>query len=276
MSWFIIRRMLQSVMVLLFVTIAVFFIMHAMPGDPILTCLGDEATEESVRHYTELFGFNQPLYIQYQRWLTGFFHGETGRSVVYAKDVIHILPARIAVTLTIALPAFVLSVISGVLPGVLAAFKRGKLLDSVISAIANIGLCIGVAMIPSYAKLTRSRVLQLRESDFVTAGIISGQSKMKNTLKHILPNCLPVSIVRMTMNLGAAIMAEAGLCYPGAGITPPTPYCGYLVNYGREWLSAKPYMCILPGLLIIAATWALNVCGHALRDALDPKFRGRL
>lgn len=140
----------------------------------------------------------------------------------------------------------------------------------------NICLCIGVALIPSYARLTRGQVLQLKESDFVTAGIISGQTKIKNALTHILPNCLPANIVLMTMNLGAAIMVEAGLSYLGVGITPPTPSWGYLVNYGREWLSTKPYMCILPGMFIIATTWAFNVCGDALRDALDPKLRGRL
>ena len=150
----------------------------------------------------------------------------------------------------------------------LAAVMGGGLL--------NVCLCIGVALIPSYARLTRSQVLQLRESDFVTAGIISGQSKLKNALTHILPNCLPANIVLMTMNLGAAIMVEAGLSYLGVGITPPTPSWGYLVNYGREWLNTKPYMCILPGLFIIATTWAFNVCGDALRDALDPKLRGRL
>lgn len=187
----------------------------------------------------------------------------------------------------------------GMLVGMLAGYM-GKLADTVImrvldammtlpmiilaiflasvmgGGLVNVCVCIGIAMVPSYARLTRSQVLQIRQLDYVTAGMITGSGKLKNAFTHILPNCLPGNIVLMTMNLGTAIMVEAGLSYLGVGITPPTPSWGYLVNYGREWLSTKPYMCIIPGLFIIGTTWAFNVCGDALRDALDPKLRGRL
>jgi peptide/nickel transport system permease protein len=131
-------------------------------------------------------------------------------------------------------------------------------------------------MIPSYARLTRGQVLQIKQLDFVTASALSGSKPIKIALKHILPNCLPALIILMTMNLGAAIMIEAGLSYLGIGVVPPNSSWGYLINYGRAWLNTKPYMCIAPGVFIILTAWAFNICGDALRDALDPKLRGRL
>ncbi len=159
------------------------------------------------------------------------------------------------------IPVIILAIFMGVL------FGKGLM---------NVCICIGIAMVPTYARLTRGLVLQIKQLDYVTASVISGSKPVKVALKHILPNCLPALIVLMTMNLGAAIMIEAGLSYLGIGVVPPDSSWGYLINYGRTWLNAKPYMSIAPGIFIILTAWAFNICGDALRDALDPKLRGRL
>ena len=159
------------------------------------------------------------------------------------------------------IPVIILAIFMGVL------FGKG---------LGNICICIGIVMIPSYARLTRGQVLQIKQLDYVTASVLSGSKPVKIALKHILPNCLPALIVLMTMNLGAAIMIEAGMSYLGIGVVPPNSSWGYLINYGRTWLSDKPYMSIAPGVFIILTAWAFNICGDALRDALDPKLRGRL
>lgn len=140
--------------------------------------------------------------------------------------------------------------------------------------LGNICLCIGIVMIPSYARLTRGQVLSVKQLDFVTAGKIGGATRLKNTIKHILPNCLSPNLVLMTMNLGTAILTEAALSYLGMGINPPTASWGSMVSEGYKYLSNYPHLAIIPGIFIMLIVWSFNVCGDALRDALDPKLRG--
>lgn len=139
----------------------------------------------------------------------------------------------------------------------------------------NMCLCIGIVMIPGYARLTRGQVLTVKQLDFVIAGQIGGASRFKNTMKHILPNCLSPNLILMTMNLGTAILTEAALSYLGMGINPPTASWGSMVSDGYKYLSNHPQLAIVPGIFIMLIVWAFNVCGDALRDALDPKLRGR-
>jgi len=137
---YILKRVRQSIIVLFIVTLLVFLIMHAMPGDPIKIFLGETATPEQVQYYTQEFGLDQPVYVQYFKWMSGLFRGEMGRSVTYASEVSSLIPKRIAATLSITIPAFVFSVLLGTCLGILAAIRRGRILDSFISVFANIGI----------------------------------------------------------------------------------------------------------------------------------------
>ena len=129
-------------------------------------------------------------------------------------------------------------------------------------------------MIPSYARLTRGQVLSLKELDYVYAGKIGGATRIKNAVKHILPNCMAPNLILMTMNLGMAILTEAALSFLGMGINPPIASWGAMASDGYKYLSSSPYLAIIPGLFILITVWAFNICGDALRDALDPKLRG--
>ena len=116
----------------------------------------------------------------------------------------------------------------------------------------------------------------LNGADYVTAGTLCGASRIRNTLVHVFPNCLSVNIVSMTASLGGAILAEANLSFLGMGITPPTPSWGAMVSGGYKYLSTQPIIAIAPGIAIIIVVLCFNMCGDALRDALDPKLRGTL
>jgi len=157
------------------------------------------------------------------------------------------------------------------IPVVILALFLGSILGK---GLGNIMLCIGIVMMPGYARLTRGQVLSVKQLDYVTAGKIGGATRLKNALKHILPNCLAPNLVLMTMNLGSAILTEAALSYLGMGINPPTASWGAMVSDGYRFLSSFPHIAILPGIFIIITVWSFNVCGDALRDALDPKLRG--
>ncbi len=157
------------------------------------------------------------------------------------------------------------------IPVVILALFLGSILGK---GLGNIMLCIGIVMMPGYARLTRGQVMAVKQLDYVTAGKIGGAGRMKNAVKHILPNIMAPNLVMATMNLGTAILTEASLSYLGMGINPPTPSWGAMVSDGYRYLSEYPHIAILPGLFIIVTVWAFNVCGDALRDATDPRLRG--
>lgn len=159
------------------------------------------------------------------------------------------------------------------IPVVILALFLGSILGK---GLGNIMLCIGIVMMPGYARMTRGQVLSVKQLDYVTAGKIGGATSLKIALKHILPNCIAPNLVLATMNLGAAIMTEAGLSFLGMGINPPTPSWGAMVSEGYKYLTTAPHVAIVPGIFIILTVWSFNVCGDALRDAIDPRLRGTL
>lgn len=159
------------------------------------------------------------------------------------------------------------------IPMIILALFLGSILGK---GLFNICLAIGISMIPSYARVTRGQVLTVKQMDYITAGQLCGASKFKNTLVHILPNCISSNIVLMTMNLGNAILNEAALSFLGMGINPPTASWGNMVNDGYKFMSVDPVISIAPGVFIMIVVLRFNIVGDALRDALDPKLRGTL
>ena len=144
MGKYILKRIGQSIIVLILVTVLVFFVMHLMPGNPVQIYLGETATPEQIEYYTKEFGLDKPVYVQYFKWIEGLFHGEMGYSIAFSKDVTELLPERIMTTLSVTVPAFIIAIVFGVMLGVLAATHRGRFLDSLISVFANIGIATPV------------------------------------------------------------------------------------------------------------------------------------
>jgi peptide/nickel transport system permease protein len=142
--------------------------------------------------------------------------------------------------------------------------------------IKNVMVAIGVAMLPGYARLMCGQVLSVKENDYVMAAASEGASNLRIMLKHVLPNCFPPLIVLMTMQIGAAILAEAGLSFLGIGIRPPAAAWGLMVNDGRYYLLSNPVLSFAPGMAIMLVVFAFNMVGDGLRDALDPRLRGVL
>ena len=142
--------------------------------------------------------------------------------------------------------------------------------------VTGVSIVIGISMFSSYARVSYGMVLSLRENDYVTAAMLVGQRKANILFKHLLPNCFPSLIVMFTMNLGSAIMMEASLSYLGIGITPPTPAWGSMVSEGYKYLLTNPMVSIIPGLCVLLVVVSFNILGDGLRDAIDPRLRGKL
>ena len=142
--------------------------------------------------------------------------------------------------------------------------------------ITGVSVVIGLSMFPSYARVSYAQVLALKENDYVMAAQLVGQSERKIMFTHLLPNCFPSLIVLFTMNLGTAIMLEASMSYLGVGITPPTPAWGSMVSEGYKYLVSNPAIALLPGICVLLVVISFNIVGDSLRDALDPRLRGKL
>lgn len=157
----------------------------------------------------------------------------------------------------------------------------GLLLAIVLISILGVGLinvmiAIGIASIPTYARLVRSSVLSLREMDYVAAAKAVGMSDKRIIFRHILPNCLAPIIVQSTLQIATAILFAAGLGFLGLGAKPPMPEWGVMLSTGRDYLRDWPHIATFPGLAIVFSVLGFNLLGDGLRDIFDPRLRGKL
>jgi peptide/nickel transport system permease protein len=135
-------------------------------------------------------------------------------------------------------------------------------------------IAIGSTMASGYVRTMCGQVLSIKENDYIMAGKAIGASNWRIMVRHLLPNAFPPLIIMMTMGIGMAIMAEAGLSFLGLGIAPPGAAWGAMVNKGYPFLLNNPILAIAPGLAIMAVVFGFTMMGDGLRDALDPRLKG--
>ena len=138
------KRLVQSVITIFLVTVILFLLMQLVEGNPIVNYLGSSATEEQIAYYTHLYGYDQPVLVQYWNWVTGLFKGTMGFSISYQKEISEIIFSRLSATLNLVTLAFIVAVLFGVSFGIISALNRGKMIDTVISVIANIGISMPI------------------------------------------------------------------------------------------------------------------------------------
>ena len=158
-------------------------------------------------------------------------------------------------------------------PMILLALVIAALLGG---GLTNVMIALGIALLPGYARVMSAQVLSVKENDYILAEHATGTGHIPIMFRHIFPNCLPPLIVMITMQLGAAILAEAGLSFLGVGIQPPAAAWGSMVNDGRQYLISNPILSFAPGVAIMLVVFSFNMVGDGLRDALDPKLRGTI
>ena len=149
-----------------------------------------------------------------------------------------------------------------------------------IAIVAGLGPGLGNAMValaivgfPIYTRLVRGIVLSLREREFVEAARALGSGDLVILGRHILPRLLSPVIVAFSLDVGAKILATAGLSFLGLGTQPPTADWGSMLATGRQFVILRPHVVLLPGLAIFVVVLSLNLVGDALRDVLDPRTR---
>lgn len=139
----------------------------------------------------------------------------------------------------------------------------------------NLFIAIGFGQIPTFARLVRSLVMSIKGETFIEAARAIGATDRRVLSHHVVPQMVAPITTFSTLEMGAAILGAATLSFLGLGVTPPTPEWGALASAGREHLRYAPHVVVFPSLAIFIAVWSFNVLGDALRDAMDPKLRGR-
>jgi peptide/nickel transport system permease protein len=215
-------------------------------------------------------------------------------------------------SLLIGLVAALGTTLFGVLLGVLAGYRRGWT-DGVISRVLDIlwafpviilGIALGTALaedglkigpleiaggslaiptfiigliyIPYLARPIRGQVLSLREKEFVEAARAQGAGNWRVMFSEILPNVASTILVFFPLLVANAILLEAALSFLGAGVQPPSPSWGTMIQEGVQRIVTAPYLAIIPGAMLVMTVLSLNIFGDGVRDALDPRAKVRL
>ena len=212
------------------------------------------------------------------------------------RDILSRLIFGARISLLIASVSVLLSLIPGVVLGLLAAFYQRILgssimrvmdimlaLPSLLLAICiitilgpgliNTMLAIAVGTMPTYTRLTRAAALAEINKEYVTASRVAGAGPWRLMFSTILPNCMAPLIVNATLGFSSAILETAALGFLGLGVQQPTPEWGTMLSAARDYIQRAPWVVTLPGLAILVSVLAINLMGDGLRDALDPRLK---
>jgi len=158
------------------------------------------------------------------------------------------------------------------LPPILSAMILGAFLGTGrLTAI----VAIAVFMVPVFARVALGSALQAWSRDYVLAARAIGNTHLSITRRHVLPNIMSVIIVQATIQLGLAILTEAGLAFLGLSVPPPAPTWGRMLADAQTYFQIAPWLAILPGLAIALSVLGFNMLGDGLRDLLDPREASR-
>jgi len=202
------------------------------------------------------------------------------------------------ISLNVGFVAVAISIFIGVLVGGVAGYY-GRWVDSLLMRFVDIMLCfpsffliltvvallgpsllnvmvvIGITSWPGTSRFVRAEFLSLRERDFVQAAKSLGVKDLRIIFRHILPNALAPVFVTATLDVASAILVEAGLSFLGFGVQPPAPSWGNILTEGRTYIFDAWWLTVFPGLAILVTVLSFNLLGEGLRDAIDPRLRGR-
>lgn len=136
-------------------------------------------------------------------------------------------------------------------------------------------LAIGIATVPSFARLVRSGAIQVMRTEYVLAARAAGRRPFAIGLRHVLPNVTGLVIVQASVSFAIAVLAEAALSFLGLGTPAPTPSWGRMLQESQELLFVAPRLAVVPGVAIAIAVLGFNLLGDGLRDYLDPRLDDR-
>ncbi|MCA1055601.1 ABC transporter permease [Rossellomorea aquimaris] len=214
----------------------------------------------------------------------------------FGRDILSRIIHGARISLWVGFFAVIGSAVAGSLLGIVAGYY-GRWVDTLISRIFDIMLAfpsillaiavvaalgpslrnaliaIAIINIPNFGRLIRSRVLSVKQEEYVMAAKAIGMKDSRILFSHVLPNSMAPIIVQGTLAIATAIIEAAALGFLGLGAQAPTPEWGKMLADARMFMLQAPWTMIFPGLAIMLTVLGFNLMGDGLRDALDPKMK---
>ena len=208
--------------------------------------------------------------------------------------------SRVVYGARVSLMASVLTMLAAALPGVLLGIAAGvssprisgvimRVMDLLMSfpplllavAVAaalgtgsrSIIIALGVVYLPRIVRVTRGIALTVVAQEYILAAQALGNPRWRLILRTVLPNCLSVVVVQLSLYFAEVLLAEAALSFLGLGEPPPTPTWGNVLQDSQKYIRNAPWIAIFPGCAIALSVLGLNLFGDAVRDAMDPRLR---
>lgn len=180
--------------------------------------------------------------------LAGFYGGKADNVLMRIMDVF------------LSIPSILLSI-------VLAAVFGGGVVSMIFA--------LSLGAIPGVSRLVRAMVIAERDKEYIEVARTSRASDLRIMFRYILPNISSSLIVLFTMGVAGGILSASTLSFLGLGAQAPMPEWGKMLAEGRNYIRYYPYLVVAPGVMIMLTVFSLNMIGDGLRDALDPRLKGR-
>ncbi|MCS1380596.1 ABC transporter permease [Lysinibacillus sphaericus] len=243
MTLFILKRIAQIIPVTLGVTLVVFLIMQMIPGDPALILAGEGASNETVEELRENLGLNKPLYVQYGEYISNLLHGDMGHSLKNKQPVLEEITTRLPITIELALYSIFITIVLGLIAGIISAIRPYSILDAGLMVVALLGISLpsfwlGILLMYVFsvqlqwlpvagwesaqhiilpaitlgaggaaivARMTRSSMLEVVNQDYIRTAKAKGLKGYVIILKHALRNALIPVITVVGLQFGTLL-----------------------------------------------------------------------
>lgn len=299
----ILARILQAILVMLGVALLIFIMLRIVPGDAIVTMMGEHAKLETIERMTQELGLDQPVYVQFWRYITGALRGDFGTSYALNRSVSELIGLAFPNTLRLAVAAAIVAWITGIICGIIAAVKKNGILDHLFMGFSLLGVSVPVFMVAmvlqyflayrlkllpisgvdswqgyilpaialgwnsagSIARLTRSTLLEVLLEDYIDTARAKGHRQLGVITVHALRNALLPVITMMAVQL-SSLLSGAVICETVFSVNG----IGRLVVQAIEGRDIP----LLQGTILFSTLLVIlgNLIADCLYAALDPRI----